>query len=363
LHLTQSPPEQPRNASQEISNLFDVSLRTASATPRAFYDELAADFTQRTSQLAVRVGEGVIVGVAGTLLLKAPKIAPLVMTAGLIYTGVEAAIAGDKFIGKASQADTPAQREAVARASAHALGSNLSAFVESAPGMIAGGYGISKALGAPPLYTRIGDAASDTYNFRGPGSIKALPSLVNQEGAVDALTASKIMAQRSPWQGVETGSSLDLNRMRLSRVVTGEKAGISSLPGYTRDSVVTFHTHGPEATAGFLPSNVDVRSTPGLGILRQGDITTYYAGEAKEYAALAKEGWAEHFSPSLRAVVVDNKTGLAQRFTGKWLPGTAARELDQPVTLDLGQLLEKLSRVPADNPGSTLLSIAAKTGG
>jgi hypothetical protein len=367
--LTQSPLDPPRETSQEMSNLLDVSLRTLSSTPKAFYDELAADFSKHLPDVVTRVGEGAVIGVAGTLLLKVPKVAPVVITAGLLYTGYKAFTAADDFVGKATKADTTAQRENVAHNSAYQLGGTLSAFVESAPGMIAGGYGASRAFGAPPLYTRIGDAvdrsvlapAREAYAFGGPGSVKLSSSLVNQEGEFDALAAGKALAQRQHWQGVETGASLDLAKLRASRVVTGETDFIHSLPGVPRENVVPFHIHGPNAGAGFLPSNVDVAATPGLGILQQGDVTTFYVGQAKEYASLAKAGNGDYFLPSLKAVVVDNKTGLAQRFTGRWLLG-GARQLDEPVNLDFGKLLENMSRVRVGDPWASMAAIAAKAG-
>jgi hypothetical protein len=358
--LTQSPLEQPRETSQEISNLLDVSWRTASSTPKAFYDELASDFSKHLPDVVTRVAEGAAIGIGTTLLLKIPKVAPAIGALSLLYTGYKAYTAGSGFVGHAAQADTLAQREAVARTSSRELGGTLSAFVESAPGMIAGGYGISKAFGAPKLYTRIGDAAREGYAFRGPGSISA-SSLVNEQGEFDGLSAAKMLAKRQPWQGVETGSTIDLNRLRVSRAISGESGVVTEVPYARGGNIVPFHTHGPEASAGFLPSNVDVKITPRLGILQQGDVTTFYVGQAKEVAALGASS-RDYFLPSLRAVSVDAKTGLAQRFTGQWTP-EAGLHLDKPVNLDLASALKVMGQLRASDPWSALSAIAAKTPG
>ncbi len=187
--MTQSPIEQPRSTGQEVNNLLDVSARTLGNTPKAFYDELCDDLSKRLPTVVTRVGEGVAIGAATTLLLKAPKVAPIVIGAGLLYTGYKALGSTLDFMGDAAKADTRAERSAVVDKSAHDLGGALSAMLESTPGMIAGGYGISKAYGAPPLYTRVGNAieknvlapVKESYAFRGPGSIKLSSSLVNQE--------------------------------------------------------------------------------------------------------------------------------------------------------------------------------------
>jgi hypothetical protein len=365
--LSQSPIEQPRGTAQEITNLLDVSVRTLGDTPKAFVDEVYSDCTKHLPDVVARVGEGALIGAGTTLLLKIPKVAPLVAATGLLYAGVKSLDAAGDFVGKATRADTDEQRKATASESAHQLGGSLSALVESAPGMIAGGYGISRAYGAPPLYTRIGDVveknvvapARESYAFRGPGSIKLSPSLVNQEGEFDALSASKLMAERHPWQGVETGSGIDLAKLRASRIVTGKADGIGVIPGSTRGDVVPFHIHGPGAKAGFLPSDVDMASTTGLGMLRQGDLTTFYVGEGRSYAALAKAGNSDSFFPSVKAVVVDSKNSVAQRFTGQWVPGKGP-VMDKPVNLDFGKLLETMSKVKASDPWLSLSAIAPK---
>lgn len=367
--MVDSPLQNERSTSQQIGNVLDVSWRTASSTPSAFINELADDFSKRTSQVVAHFGEGVAIGAVGTVLLKVPKVAPAVAALGAIYMGYQAVTGGSDFINKASTADSDAQREALAQTSAHKFGGNLAAFVESAPGMALGGYGVSKAFGAPPLYSRIGNAVEnsvlspvrESYAFRGPGSIKFSSSLALQQGEFDALAASKVFAERHPWTGVETGSSLDLSNGRISRIVSGETNGIGNLPGATRDNVVPFHIHGPKAPSGAFPSNVDLAATKDLGILQQGQTTTFYVGEGRTYAALAQKGSAESFAPTMRAVTINHETGLAQRLTGQWHPSQGWL-LEQPVTLDFGKTLQAISQMKSRSPWLSLSGIAAKTG-
>ncbi|MBS1997083.1 MAG: hypothetical protein JSS86_12255 [Cyanobacteria bacterium SZAS LIN-2] len=368
--MGQTPFDQDRSTTQELNNLLDVSWRTASSTPSAFINELADDFSKRTSQVVAHFAEGVAVGAVGTAVLKIPKVAPAVAALGLLYTGYKAYEGGSEFVASATKADTEAQREQLSRTTAHNLGSGLAAFVESAPGMALGGYGISRAFGAPALYSRIGNAVENSvlaptreaYAFRGPGSIKIPSSLVSGEGEFDALAVSKVLAQRHPWTGVETGSSLDLSKLRISRVVSGEADIIGKLPGASKDNVIPFHIHGPKAPSGALPSNMDLAATRDLGILQHGQTTTFFVGEGRSYAALAKVGQESHFAPSLRAVSINQETGLAQRITGEWHP-SRGWQMNMPETLDFSQSLQAISQMRARSPWLSLSSIAAKTGG
>ncbi|MBU6455691.1 MAG: hypothetical protein KGS72_28230 [Cyanobacteria bacterium REEB67] len=353
---------------EEIGNVADVSWRTVSGTPRAFYDEIAADLSQRPAQVVLRAAEGVVGGVVGTALLKNSKVAAVAGIGALVYTGYETAVGADHFLRSASRADTEAQRAALADRNARHLGAGLSTFVESAPGMLAGGYLGARTLGAPPLYTRVGDLldknlmapARESLAFRGPGSLRLSSTFVKADGEFDAVASARLLAERHPWQGVETGATLDLDRMRLSRSVTGREDVIGSLPGVQRDNVVPFHTHGPEAPVGYRPSRLDLAATRDLGIVQQGARTTYYMGEARQYASLAQAGNAEHFAPLMRAVSVDHEKGLAERITGQWIAGRGWR-MDPSEPLDFARTLEALGRVRPGSAWSTLTEIAAKT--
>jgi hypothetical protein len=367
-HAQPNHADQPRSLTQEISNIADVSWRTASGTPHAFFNEIAADLSERPAQVVLRAAEGVVGGVVGTALLKNPKVAAVASIGALVYTGYETAIGADHFVRSASRADTEAQRATLADRNARHIGAGLSTFVESAPGLIGGGYLAARAMGAPPLYTRVGDIldknlmepARQSIAFRGPGSLRLSSSFVKGEGEFDAIASARLLAERHPWTGVETGATLDLDRMRLSRTVTGREDVIGSLPGVQRDNVVPFHTHGPEAPVGYRPSRVDLAATRDLGIVQQGARTTYYMGEARQYASLAQAGNAEHFSPLMRALSIDHEKGLAERITGQWVAGRGWR-MDPAEPLDFAKTLQALSRVRAGSAWSTFSEIAAKT--
>ena len=149
--------------------------------------------------------------------------------------------------------------------------------------------------------------------------------------------------------------------MRISRIVVGEEDEIRALPGSARDNVVPFHIHGPKAPVGYRPSDVDLSTVKDLGILQHGPTTTFFAGEARQYAALAKAGNAEYFAPELRAVSVNRESGLAQRLTGQFVPGKGWH-LNAPEALDFTQTMKAISQIRATNPWLSLSAIAAKTG-
>ncbi len=146
--------------------------------------------------------------------------------------------------------------------------------------------------------------------------------------------------------------------MRVSRSVAGDLDVV--VPGKTSDNVVPFHIHGPEARASFLPSNVDMRSTPGLGILKQGDITTFYVGFRFVRLCYSRQAMGNIY-PDYRATI-DSKSGVAQRFTGQWVLGKGP-QLDPPVTLDFDKALAAIGKVKTADPWDSLAAIAKKPGG
>jgi hypothetical protein len=358
--------------SEQMHNVGDVTARTASATPRAFYDELRADITQRPADVVAHLAEGALVGGAATLLLKMPRVAAIAGGALMIAGAYEGLSKTSTFLSQAAGAQNEASKATLAKDTSQALGANLSAMVESAPGMIAGGAFTAMKVGAPPLYGRaasaldsklispIKSAAVEALNFRGPGSMPLSRAISGEGGYIDAVELGKVFAARHPWQGVETGSTLDLAKMRISRPVTGMADEITALPGTTRDNTVPFHIHGPQSPIGYRPSNADIAATRDLGILQQGNKTTFYMGEAREHAALARAGNADYFSPTMRAVTVDHQTRLAERHVAQWMPGKGFMSTPS-IALDYDKTLAALRAIKPAAAWKTLESIAAKS--
>ena len=357
---------------EQLHNIGDVASRTASAVPGAIYDELHADITQRPANFIAHLAEGAVVGGATTLLLKVPRVAALAGAGLMIYSAYEGLSSTSSFLSKAAGAQSVAARAGLAADTSHNLGTNLSAMIESAPAMVAGGAFTAMKVGAPPLYVRASDALAnklmsplkaaigETVSFRGPGSMRFASTLAGESGKIDAVELGKLFAARHPWQGLETGSTLDLGRMRISRPVTGMADEIGALPGVSRDNTVPFHIHGPQSPIGYRPSNADILATRDLGILQQGSKTTFYMGEAREHAALAGAGNGQYFSPTMRAVTVDHQNQLAERHVAQWIPGKGFASLPS-VALDYDQTLQALRTIKPTAAWKTLESIAAKS--
>jgi hypothetical protein len=362
-----TPARKPEVENSAIENVASVTARTLSQTPGAFYDELASDLKNRPADVLTRVAGGVGIGVVGTVLLKSPKVAAAVSVIGLGYTGIEAATSLSGFVAKAADANTESERSQLANLSSKNLGRSLTNFTEAAPGMMIGGYAASKAFGAPPLYGRIGQAAEekilmpikDRAAFIGPGTERLPAALINGEKQADLLEISRILGGKHPWKGVETGRTLDLNTLKLSRQVTGNENTISWLPASTKADKIPFHIHGPNAGVGARPSLDDIMATRNLGIVKQGDQVAFYVGHLDELSMMQKAGKAELLQPGMRTVVVDHANQTASRLTGRY-DRTQGWLFNEPKTLDYQSTLKALKAVDLRNPWSTLEGIGAK---
>jgi len=350
-----------------FENVAKVTALTLSQTPSAFYEELSRDLKERPADVLTRAAGGAAIGAVGTVLLKFPKVATAVTLVGLGWQGYEAVDSFSSFAHKASGASTDAERSKLAHVSSQNLGRSLTNFTEAAPGMVIGGWGASKAFGAPPVYGRIGRAVEDKIimpvkdrvAFIGPGTERLPASILKGEGKIDMLEVSRILGEKHAWKGIETGRTLDLNSLKLSRPVAGNETHIPWLPGSSKSGKVPFHTHGPESTIGTRPSIDDILATNGLGIIKRGDQVAFYVGHGDELALMQNAGKAELFKPGMRTVIVDHAEKTAQRLTGRY-DKAQGWFFDQAQVLDYGSTLKALKSLDISKPWGSLEAIGGQ---
>ncbi len=356
------------DGSSSFENVAKVTARTLSQTPSAFYDEISRDIKEHPADALTRVAGGAAIGAVGTVLLKNQKVALVATVAGLGWQGYEAASSLTGFVKRAASADNDSARQRLADASAHNLGRSLTNFTEAAPGMALGGYAASRAFGAPPIYNRIGNAVEDKLvmpvkdrlAFVGPGAERVPVSLVTKDlqgkATVDVLELSRILGEKHPWQGVETGRTLDLNSLKLSRSVSGGEQTLPWLPASTKAGKIPFHIHGPEAGVGARPSLSDLLATKGLGIVKQGDQVAFYAGQFDQLSLMKSAGKLEFFQPNMRTVIVDHASQTARSLSGSHSP-TLGWQMNETKHLDYQGTLKALKALDLSNPLKALEGI------
>ena len=356
------PPDNSQpDGSSSFENVAKVTARTLSQTPSAFYDEISRDIKEQPADVLARTVGGAVIGAVGTVLLKNQKVALVATVAGLGWQGYEAASSVTGFVKKAASADSDSARQRLADASAHNLGRSLTNFTEAAPGMLLGGYAVSRMYGAPPIYNRIGDAVDkklvfpvkDRLAFVGPGVERVPASLVTKDlqgkATVDVLELSRILGEKHPWQGVETGRTLDLNSLKLSRPISGAEQTLPWLPGSNKAGKIPFHTHGPDAGVGARPSLDDLLVTKGLGIVKQGDQVAFYAGQFDQLRSMKVAGKLEFFQPNMRTVIVDHASQTARRLTGSF-DRVLGWQMNETKQLDYQGTLKALKALDLSNP-------------
>jgi hypothetical protein len=366
------PLDRPDNSQPDGNSSFEnvakVTARTLSQTPSAFYDELSSDIKNHPSDLLTRVAGGAAIGAVGTVLLKNQKVAVVAAVAGIGWQGYEAASSLSGFVKKAAIADNDTARQRLADTSAQNLGRSLTNFTEAAPGMVLGGYAVSRAYGAPPVYNRIGKAVDekllmpvkDRVAFIGPGSERLPRSVVGKDAqgkaTVDVLELSRILGDKHPWKGVETGRTVDLSSLKLSRPVVGTKDELKWLPRSNEADKIPFHIHGPEAGVGARPSMSDLLATRGLGIVKQGDQVAFFAGQFGPMSSMRMAGKIEYFQPSMRTVVVDHASQSARSLTGSY-DRLLGWQMNETRHLDYQGTLKALKALDLRNPLKALEGI------
>lgn len=353
-----------------LENFTATTSLTASKSAQAFRDELYNDIVKHPANFLANAAEGAVVGGVATALLKRPVIA-LPVGLGLAgWSAISKFEAASDYYHQATKASSDLERERVSGIMGHKLGHHMANSVEMLPGLIGGGYAVSKWIGAPVLYRAVGNfaeekvmwPAKDKFAFIGPGSSRAAGGLTSPDGRIDALSVAKAFGEKHTWSGVETGQSFDVRSGRLSRTIIGDQEhGISWLPGSQKADVVTFHTHGPKAFVGPRPSDTDLLNSRGLGIIKQENNLTFYAGHGHvEVTARGRQAIPTEAAPAqMRAVVINDVEKSAVRVTG--YKNSEAGWNDPLVTpLDYDKALEALRGVDRANPWSTLSAIPLK---
>lgn len=312
---------------QRVENAALVTGQTLAATPGKIWDEIRTDLSSRPDKVMTVAGISTAAGFGVTsLLTKFPRVG----TAGLaVVLGVQGIRYGGEalgFLSEASRAGDDFSRKQLVDRGSSRLGNEGALFIESAPGLALGGSLASKMVGTPPLYSAIGRSVdqrvvqplstkiNETWAFHGPGRMKLPAGTVSDEGFVNVLKLEESLVPRHPWNGIETGRSIDLLKGRISRPVTGQKAeidfGVVQRPGR-----LPFHTHGANDE---IPSLSDVLHTMDIGMIRSGGRTTYYVGQAREYQAAKLANQLEKFEPKLQALVIDHGAQTARTLESTW---------------------------------------------
>lgn len=321
---------------KSVENAALVTGQTLAATPGKIWDEIRTDLSQRPDKVATVAGISTAAGFGVTsLLTKFPRAGTAGLALMVGYQGLKYGGEAIGFLSEASQAGDDFTRQQLVDRGSTRLGNEGALLVESAPGLVLGGSLASKMVGTPPLYSAIGRSVdkrviqpvstkiNETWAFHGPGRMKLPNGTVSDDGLVNLLKLEETLVPRHPWKGFETGRSVDLLKGRISRPITGQKAeidfGFAEKPGR-----LPFHTHGANDE---IPSLKDVVHTFDMGMIRSGNRTTFYVGQAREYEAARLAGKLEEFVPRLRALVVDHGSQTAKTFESAWtvkppLPGS-----------------------------------------
>jgi|AGTN01.3.fsa_nt_gi hypothetical protein len=320
---------------QRVENAALVTGQTLAATPGKIWDEIRTDLSSRPEKVMTVAGISTAAGFGVTsLLTKFPRAGTVGLAVVLGYQGIKYGGEALGFLSEASHAGDDFSRKQLVDRGSSRLGNEGALFIESAPGLALGGSLASKMVGTPPLYSAIGRSVdnrviqpisskvNETWAFYGPGRMKMPAGTLTDEGFVNVLKIEETLAGRHPWSGVETGRSIDLLKGKISRPITGTKAeidfGFAEKPGR-----LPFHTHNANDE---IPSLSDVLHTMDVGLIRSGERTTFYLGQAREYKAAQLAGRVDEFVPKLKALTIDHGKETARTIESNWtltrLPGT-----------------------------------------
>ncbi len=339
---------------QSIENMASVSARTLAETPSAFADEIAKEFSNPQKLLQDNaMGFGIGFG-ATAALKKFPKAGVVVGGALLTYQAFKygAGVAG--FLSEAADADTEAQRDYLGTYGAHALGKESAVMVSTLPGFALGGGAAIKAFGTPPLYSAIGTAAKDQWQFVAPGSFRMQRGLINAERA-NIMTLSERLAAEHPWNGVEMARSIKLSSGRVSKATSGSEDFVGSLPFKDKSDRVLFHTHGPNSVTGVRPGTFDLAGTTDVGIITQGNSTAIYIGQAREFQAA--KATSQEFAPKLQALILDHSQKTAHVVDTVWSPALGEFKYALPKGVNYFQARETLATLDMKNPWAHISKI------
>jgi hypothetical protein len=338
-----------------LENETVVGARVLSGAPQAIIDEVANDWNNNRTKLLTNVAVSAGIGLGAELLLgRSPVLASTALTAFGVYQGGKYLMHSGEFMGKAWDASTKQDRDALVNSSLTSIGKEGAFMLEGAGGFAAGGLAGSVALGKSAALEGFAYRVTEKYDMParwllpeklswiGPGT-KTLPeSVLGKEGAgVDALKISEMLSK--PWSGVERAQSIDLATGKVSRAMPGTPNQTTLGFRDTADRI-WFHDHGPHTT--FRPSVYDVGYTQNMGILQHGNTTVFFEGAAKNVLA---DG-STTAPIQLRGLAMDNQTKTAYLIDTVFNPKKSAWEPSIPQYVDWAKARQTLSALDVKNP-------------
>ena len=149
------------------------------------------------------------------------------------------------------------------------------------------------------------------------------------------------------YNGREAGSVVDLAGMRVSRSKYGTETGLAALPAPNKAETLTFHTH--PLARGAHPGPEDIAATSHLGLISSGSQYGLFLGERGQMLKLLKSGQTAEHSPTLRALLFDEKTGTATRLLGTWNKADRHWVLTERSGLNYEKTIEALRNLDTRN--------------
>jgi hypothetical protein len=355
--------------------MFSATRDVVAASPGAIYDQLHADM-QNPKKLVATTATSAAIGFGTVALLsKAPKVGGFVVAGLAGYQALSYGGSTMDFLGKAGHANTDLQRKQLVDEYSRGIGREGAMFIEATPGAIVGGSLAVKAVGMPNSFNTIGrfvdrntptpiknatlatrEFVNEQWAFRGPGRMPLPANILHSDGRVNALEIGEMLSAKHPWTGVETGRSIDLLNMRVSKPIIGKPSSLD--PGFRdKPGRILFHTHAPDSPIGTRPGHFDLLATQDVGIVSRGSQTAYFVGQAREFNAAARAGLADAFAPRLQTIVLDSQKKTAFTLDSVWLPKTESWQPAVPRFVDYQAAQETLKRLNIAQPWSQIKEI------
>lgn len=273
---------------------WDAGTGALSEAPSAYFRELRRDFTEDPGNLAFNVGTGAAVGFGATGLLKAaPKRGKYVLGGLVALQALHYGAGAIDYLAEATGLESRQDRDRLVAEGAFSIAREGVILTEATPGAMLGGFGAVRAFGKPRLFVEGEQFVNRQWAFNGPGSRRLSPDIKQPGGKIDALKLNDSFGGglADADLSYEVARSANLFTMKQ----TGPIKGSASRPEVNRGFLekvgdVSQHSHLPDAPAGHLPSINDVAATRHLGIINQGDKTTFYIGKMQEFEGLVARG-------------------------------------------------------------------------
>jgi len=354
---------------QHLENELSVTGKVIAGAPSAIWNEISNDWQNDKGKLAERGLISAGIGFAATVALRrSPVVAGLIGTGLLAVQGIRGLVATGQLFGDAWDANTAAERDAVAKSADAGIGKEGALWAETLPGMIAGGGLAKYAANRSALLESIGTKFTigaefparklpgmERLMYRAPGSFALPEDIVAADGRVDALKLSDILAEKTPWKGVEAARSVNISdaavsQMRATTALPGTAEDVN-LGFYDKPGRILFHTHEP--AWGPRPSKFDIESTDSLGIIQSGEKTAFYSGHLRQLISSGDR------NPPLRALILDK--GQQRAFVVDSLLKNDAWTDAVPKYVDYSKATEMLKGLDLSKVSESIGSLPAST--